>query len=59
MGCAVPGASGSYSVRLEGCTDADLTGVRYTCNCQRSMHVVSVLVGRGGFLFVVVIGFAC
>ena len=40
----VPGASGLHNVRLEGRTDVDLTGVRYTCNCQRSLHVVSVLV---------------
>ena len=59
MGCAVPGASGSYSVRLEGCTDVDLTGVRSTCDCRRPLHVVSVLVGSGGFLLVVVIGDVC
>ena len=51
MGWAVPGALGSYNVRLEGCTDMDLTGVHYTCNCQRSLHVVSVPV--------VVIGDVC
>ena len=59
MGCAVPGASGSYSVRLEGCTDVDLTGVHSTCDCYRPLHVVSVLVGSRGFWLVVVIGDVC